>query len=144
MKSITTEIIIHAPASTIWSILNNFQAYPSWNPFITKMKGNLALGESLLVIIANNGKKNTFKPVVTTLHKEEEFAWTGKLPLGIFNGNHYFKLEKVDEQTTRFVHGEHFSGWLSSPILLLIEKETIRGFEAMNKALKNKAEQAIR
>jgi hypothetical protein len=39
------------------------------------------------------------------------------------------------------VHGENFSGWLSGLILWLIQKETIRGFKAMNEALKIKAEQ---
>ena len=59
----------------------------------------------------------------------------------MFNGNHYFRLEKIDNTTTKFIHGEHFSGWLSGLILYLTEKETLRVFKAINEALKAKAEQ---
>ncbi|BDS12121.1 SRPBCC domain-containing protein [Aureispira anguillae] len=141
MQSIRTEIIIHAPIQSVWDILTNFEAYPSWNPFIIRIKGDLNLGAVLATTLINNGKENHFTPQITALQKEQQFEWLGKLPLGMFNGNHYFHLEKIDAQNTRLIHGERFSGWLSGLILYLIKEETIRGFEAMNKALKNKAEQ---
>lgn len=141
MKTITTESTINASIETVWNVLSNFEAYPSWNPFIISLKGKLALGEPVQAIIVSNGKENHFKPNITVLEEGERFEWLGKLPLGMFNGNHYFRLEKINANTTRFIHGENFSGWLSGLILFLIRKETTRGFKAMNEALKIKAEQ---
>lgn len=141
MKTIITEITINAPIETVWTILSNLEAYPSWNPFIISLKGKLALGETVHAILVSNGKENHFKPDITALEDGQKFEWLGKLPLGMFSGNHYFRLEKIDTNTTKFVHGENFSGWLSGLILWLIQKETIRGFKAMNEALKIKAEQ---
>lgn len=142
MKTIETKMTINAPIETVWTILSQFEAYSSWNPFIISIKGKLALHETLNTIIISNGKENHFQPAVTVLEEGQRFEWLGKLPLGMFNGNHYFRLKKVNASTTEFIHGEHFSGWLSGLILLLIGKETTRGFKAMNEALKIKAEQA--
>lgn len=35
---ISTEIIIGAPADTIWTILTKFDSWKDWNPFITDLK----------------------------------------------------------------------------------------------------------
>jgi hypothetical protein len=140
MKSIKTEIIINASVETVWNILTNFEAYPSWNPFIVSVKGNLGKGEELVNVMMNNGKKNTFKPIITVLEEQHKFEWIGKLPLGMFNGNHYFQINQINAKSTKLIHGEHFSGWLSGLIMYFIGEETLRGFNAMNEALKVKAE----
>ena len=141
MQSIKTEITIHASIQTVWNILTNFEAYPSWNPFIISIKGKAEQDARLKTIMLNNGKENAFTPIITILETEQKLEWLGKLPLGMFNGNHYFHLEALDANTTKLIHGEHFSGWLSGLILKMIKEETIRGFEAMNQALKTKSEQ---
>lgn len=142
MNTIKTNITINAPIQVVWNILLNFEAYPSWNPFITRIHGQATLGATLETTLINNGKENHFKPQITALDPYQSFEWLGKLPLGMFNGKHYFRLEKIDDQTTQLIHGEQFSGWLASLILYFIKAETVRGFEAMNKALKNRAEQS--
>lgn len=82
-----------------------------------------------------------FKPVVSTLVTHQEFAWTGKLGVkGIFDGNHYFKLERIDDTQTRLIHGENFSGMLVPLLWSTMEEATHQGFELMNNALKITAE----
>jgi Polyketide cyclase / dehydrase and lipid transport len=46
-KIIETRIAIKASPSKVWSILTNFSAMPSWNPFITAISGNVLLGTRL-------------------------------------------------------------------------------------------------
>jgi ribosome-associated toxin RatA of RatAB toxin-antitoxin module len=41
MKSITTAIVMNANREKVWNILSDFPAYPDWNPFITKITGDL-------------------------------------------------------------------------------------------------------
>lgn len=55
----------------------------------------------------------TFKPKILTLEPNKEFRWKGKLGInGIFDGEHYFILEYLDKNKTKFIHGEKFSGIL--------------------------------
>ena len=46
-----------------------------------------------------------------------------------------FQLQEIDENKTRLIHGEKFSGLLATPILWLIKNSTIAGFELMNRCL---------
>lgn len=38
--SISTEIEIAAPPATIWAVLTDYERYPEWNPFLTKISGD--------------------------------------------------------------------------------------------------------
>ena len=140
MKNLETSITIAAPIQTVWNILTSFEEYPSWNPFITKIEGELKMGGQLSNTLMINGKPNYFQPNIITLEEGRKFEWLGSGPLGMFNGQHYFELEDLGNNQTKLIHGEHFSGWLRWLIMLMIGKETKRGFEAMNAALKARAE----
>lgn len=68
----------------------------------------------------------------------KELRWLGRLWLpGIFDGEHIFEIEPVDADRVRFVQCEQFNGILV-PFFNL--DGTRRGFEAMNRALKERAE----
>jgi hypothetical protein len=66
--------------------------------------------------------------------------WTGKTFL--VHGEHIFSLEAHEPRRTLLVHKEIFTG----PLIRFFREEThddiAAGFEAMNKALKNRAEMA--
>jgi len=142
MKSINTEININAPVEIIWDVLMDFSSYRDWNPFITRIEGTPVVGNKLSTTISPKGKKPMdFTPTVLVNSQNEEFRWAGHLLMkGIFDGEHYFKLESIDENTTRFIHGENFSGLFVGPLFGMLEESTIKGFEDMNKALKVQAE----
>jgi hypothetical protein len=83
-----------------------------------------------------------FTPTVLAVKPERELRWLGKLLLpGLFDGEHYFLLEPIGEERTRFTHGENFSGLLVS-IFGGALSATEEGFKAMNLALKRQAEEA--
>ena len=90
----------------------NFDSYPKWNPFITSISGEPKLGNRLTVSIKPPGGKGmTFKPYILTLESNKEFRWKGNLGInGIFDG--YFILEFLENDKTKFIHGEKFSGLL--------------------------------
>ncbi|MDO8954160.1 MAG: SRPBCC domain-containing protein [Gammaproteobacteria bacterium] len=137
MTQIETEIIIKANAKEIWSKLTEFNQYPNWNPFIQSITGKQVIGEVLTVkIVPPNNKPAIFKPVLVKLDDAKELRWVGKLLAGwLFRGEHYFKLVAINDQTTKLIHGEIFTGILSEPLLALIGKNTKAGFELMNNAL---------
>jgi hypothetical protein len=141
MKNIQTEILILADTAKVWDVLMNFDSYPKWNPFITSISGERKLGNRLTVSInPPGGKGMTFKPNILTLEANKEFRWKGKLGInGIFDGEHYFILESVDKDITKFIHGEKFSGLLVPFVRKMLDK-TQKGFQLMNESIKNKCE----
>ncbi len=141
MKKITTEIIINAEPKKVWSVLTDFEKYPSWNPFVRYIHGDKKVGSNLTVVLQQPGsKKMTFKPVVLEYRENEEFRWKGKLFVkGLFDGEHFFILSKYEDGKTKFVHGEKFSGILVGIFNKMLDK-TKDGFELMNKALKSECE----
>lgn len=146
MPSISTSIDISASAEQVWSILMDFAAYPDWNPFIRSIEGRQAPGSRLRVRIEPPGGSGmTFKPVVRVSEPDREFRWLGSVLFrGLFDGEHSFKLQPVSSNSCTFIHGENFTGVLT-PMLNFgsMLGNTKAGFEAMNRALKERAESAI-
>lgn len=140
-REIETRIEIDAPAARVWELLTDFELMPSWNPFIVAISGELREGGRLEVKIAPPGKAAMrFAPIVLAARPARELRWLGSvLVRGVFDGEHYFLLEPLDENRTRLTHGEIFSGLLVG-LLGAMLPATRRGFEAMNAALKAQAE----
>ena len=141
MKNIRTEILINTDITKVWDVLMDFNSYPKWNPFITSISGEPKLGNRLTVSInPPGGKGMTFKPNILTLESNKEFRWKGKLGInGIFDGEHYFILEFLENNKTKFIHGEKFSGLLVPLVGKMLDK-TKKGFQLMNESIKNECE----
>ncbi len=141
MKNIRTEILINTDITKVWDVLMDFNSYPKWNPFITSISGEPKLGNRLTVSInPPGGKGMTFKPNILTLESNKEFRWKGKLGIsGIFDGEHYFILEFLEKDKTKFIHGEIFSGLLVPLVGKMLDK-TQKGFQLMNESIKNECE----
>ncbi len=140
MKSIQTEIIINASPEKVWLALTDFENYPTWNTFIISIEGELKEGSRLKNKMVINGEEKIFIPKILKVIPYEHLEWLGKAPLGIFNGRHYFKLESIQANQTKLIHGENFSGWLRGIIMKKIGNATRDGFIQMNKNLKKLAE----
>lgn len=138
-----TEIEIEASPETVWSILTDLPAYPDWNPFITSSEGVLAVGERLINRLEPpGGKAITIKPTVTEVVHGRSFEWLGRLVIPhLFDGRHRFELAPHGGGT-RLIHTEHFTGLLVPLLRKSLDTTTIAGFEAMNTALKARAEAA--
>jgi len=72
-----------------------------------------------------------------------EMCWLGKLWIpGLFSGEHCFTIQALDEKGVRFVQHEKFTGLLVPFMAKSLDRDTKRGFEDMNRALKERAERA--
>lgn len=142
MKNLETEITINANSQEVWKVLMDHQEYSEWNPFIKHISGNTTQGENLKVTIQPEGKDPMdFTPIVLINQQEKEFRWLGHLFVkGLFDGEHYFQLETIGPNKTKFIHGENFSGLMSGALLKMIGDNTLNGFRSMNEALKAKVE----
>lgn len=140
-STIERSIEIDATPATVWSILTDTNAYPSWNPFMTELTGDLAVGAKLEVRIAPpDARPMTFKPIVLAVDPERELRWLGRFIVpGLVDGEHSLRIEPLADGRSRFTQTERFSGLLVRPLKSMLGKTEL-GFEQMNAALKTTAE----
>jgi hypothetical protein len=145
MRILRREIEIDAPPSQVWRVVSDFESYPAWNPFMRSISGRRDRGAKLEVRIAPpGGRPMTFRPTVQSLEEGRELRWLGRLLVpGLFDGEHSLLVEPLDRNHSRFVQSERFGGVLVGVLGGVLEK-TEAGFEQMNRALKERAEQADR
>ena len=137
---IQSEIIINANPSQVWQVLTDFESYPSWNPFIKKIEGNPQVGNKIQAWLP----QMKFTPTVIRFEKEKAFSWLGNLFFkGLFDGHHQFYLEALPGGKTRFTQKEDFKGILVPLFKKMLLNDTTPGFEAMNQALKERAENLL-
>lgn len=142
MKSLNTEIVINAPVEKVWSILTDFDSYPSWNPFIKSFEGKPTDGKKFKVTIQPpESKAMTFAPRCLKMEENKVFSWLGHFFIkGLFDGEHIFELVQIDKNKTKLIQKENFKGILVPLLWKQLDIKTRRGFEMMNEALKKKAE----
>ena len=144
-QEIQTDIDIAASPNSVWNHLVGFSHYPEWNPLIKSLSGPLTEGGQLhMTIQPQGGDAMDFEAEMLAVKADEELRWLGGFLIpGLFDGEHYFIIEEISEEEVRLVHGEKYRGILPMLLLSSIETGTRQGFEAMNEALKNRAETEI-
>ncbi|HWQ26779.1 MAG TPA: SRPBCC domain-containing protein [Chlorobaculum sp.] len=141
MKAFRTEVSIHASQEHVWSILSDFGSYPSWNPFILHVNGQVGQKEKLRLTV----KLSVFPPVsfnaaIDRLVPGERIGWNAVFLNGLMNARHWFELYRLDSGGTRLVHCEEFTGVLSGPVLAILSGSFNKGYGLMNLALKKESE----
>jgi hypothetical protein len=69
--------------------------------------------------------------------EEKGIRWLGRLWIpGLFDGEHSFSMIRNPDGSVTFVQAETFRGILVPLLKRSLEKDTKRGFEEMNRALK--------
>ena len=143
MKTIEAVTEIDASVEAVWAELSAVATYSEWNPFITTFEGELVVGSRVQVRIAPpGGRPMTFRPTITAVEEARRLEWLGRLLVpGVFDGRHCFQLEDLGQGRTRLTQTEAFSGVLVGLTGKTLER-TRAGFEAMNQAVRLRAEVA--
>ena len=142
-KQLDTSIEIDASPEQVWQVLSDLAAYPEWNPFIVSAEGTLEAGHRLeLRMQPAGGRAVTLKPTVIEATHGRRLRWLGRLGLrGLFDAEHVFTIEAREEGGTRLRQHEVFRGVLVPLAARSLDRGTLPAFEAMNSALKRRAEQ---
>nr|WP_295787628.1 SRPBCC domain-containing protein [Rhodoferax sp.] len=140
MHHLYTQIEIAAPIERFWSLLADFPSYGRLNPHVRSVEGKLGVGESLKVFTQPAGGRGIhFRPSVLAAYPNRELRWKGSFILGLpglFDGEHYFKIEEKVNGVLVFHHGELFSGLLVPLFMRALNGDVKQGFVAANEALK--------
>jgi len=142
MKEIRTEIDIHATPQTVWAILTNVGAWPSWNPIVEQLHGQAKIGTKLSVTMVGKNQKSgpKYKPVITQLEQPKRFEWLAAMGFHfLFSNGKIIELEKSGNGT-RLVHKETFSGALVPLFWSKMRDGVAPMLNKMNTALKEEAE----
>lgn len=142
MLTIETDIEIRASASVVWAILGDLPAYSEWNPLIRQASGTLDEGGTIDLLISTPGLAS--RKVGVQLLKVEpmrELRWLGRLWMPrLLDGDHSFLIEPLSEDRVIVIQKEAFRGLLVPIVAPSLIPNMTRGFEAMNAALKQRAE----
>jgi hypothetical protein len=103
----TVETSIRATPAAIWARLTDAAGFPAWNSTVTRIGGEIALGQRLAIEVPI-APGRTFTPSVTGWSPGERMVWTdGFYPM--FRGMRTFTLTP-DGDATRFTMSERFAG----------------------------------
>jgi hypothetical protein len=108
--------------------------------------GALREGQRITVTLRPpEGRGATIRPTVLEAEPGRRLRWLGRFLIpGLFDGEHTFTLDRLDDGRVRLVHEEHFKGALVPLLSRSLDRGTRAGFEQMNRALKQRAEGAAR
>ncbi len=109
----SVEATIRARPEVIWRLLTDAAGFPSWNSTVTRIEGEIALGQRLALEVPS-APGRVFRPRVAHVEAARSMVWQdGVAPM--FRGVRTFKLAPNADGTTRFAMDEEFSGLMLPP-----------------------------
>lgn len=128
---------INTTVDKAWNALVDFESWTQWNSFIPVIKGELKVGNKMMIKVKSPGlKEMNFKPTVFEIEGGKKVVWGGGALLIGYKGIHEFIVEYIDENLVRFKQIEKFEG----PIVLFMNEminKTAIGYVNMNEEFKN-------
>ncbi len=137
---INEKVEVNAPVEKVWATLIDFASYSEWNSQLEYLGGEVKPnGQLHLKLSVAGAEPYEFKPTISHWEENQRFAWLARTGLPrIFDGEHFFELEKIDERSTLVTNREEYRGVLSLLMKNLpMMKGAPAGFEKMNRELKN-------
>ena len=136
------ESIVYAPRHVVWQLLTEFDAYESWNPYITSAHGAARAGTEIDLRLELHGEtaEEVECDVITVKHLRKLY-WRCRdyATPGLLDREHVFRLLPIapDRDAVRLVYDGRWEGILV-PFLELGERQA--GYVEMIAALKQRAE----
>jgi hypothetical protein len=140
-RMVYDQVDIDAPPERVWQVFTDFRSFPSWNPFIRKMRGQLVPGRRLHITLRLGRRKLRFKPRVTVVKPGREIRWLARQAIPrLFDVERAFEFEPRGITGTRFVQSEVGRGLMAPILMPMMHRRIAKGYAALNLALKARAE----
>lgn len=142
VREVKNTIDIQAPVESVWRVLSDFPHYRDWNPFIVNVSGKMVQQSPLAVTIKPAiGGTMDFNLLLQSANPPLDMIWLGQTLLPkLLDGRHYFQVDSIDENSSRFTQGETYNGLFLFFAWPFLRWSVSRSFRDMNKALKTRAE----
>jgi len=128
-------IVVAAPLETVWAVLTDIDAWPTWQPEISRAKLNGPLAPGSRFRWGSNGL-----PITSTIREVEppmRIAWSGN-SLGIDAAHVWTMMQQGDRVSVRVE--ESFDGWPVRLLRGLMQRALDRANRAWLESLKGRAE----
>ena len=136
---IQQRIGVAAPASAVWQVVAEFDAWAKWNPLFTSAEGRLSIGASVTFHRAAKGRSVIEQVRVIDWVPSEQLVWTRSIaPFASAVG--YIEIEALSERGCIVAVGEIYNGLIGSRIGQYNRKSLRPGYAALCEALKTRAE----
>ena len=143
MRENRDEIIIQATPEEVWDILTDLGKHGEWNPLIYRATGKIELGGKVRLSAKSGSIDMNYNCSVSKVEPYRELQWKWHIVFPfIFRGDHTFTIEHADDKSIKFVNVEIFKGILVPFFARMLATDGKDSMLAMDKALKNRAEQS--
>ena len=142
---LTTFVDINAAPERVWHVLTDLPAYAEWNPFITRAEGTFVVGHRLSVSLppVNAFVPSRLRPTVLEVVPVRRLRLWSRLDRlgipGVFDVDHTVTLTDHDGGV-RLWQQDRFGGLLAPLLIGSLNRRRLTAFDAMNAALKERAE----
>lgn len=127
-----------APRSEVFATLLQWDAYPEWNPYITRIEGQPRVGTRIQVLFSMGvGPRMPLACTVAEVDSSKtSLAWEYKAFIPwLYTARHVFALEDEKSGSCRITQTEHMKGLIACPLFGFFHKLLQRRFQAMHAAL---------
>ncbi len=137
-NEVQTEIVVKGTPEQIWDLLIDFEQYPQWHPYLSKVSGEFKEGKYLKFTIKNQDgeEEGKFRARLIKIIPNHEISWGGNLCF-FFRAKHYFYLIKIDDTHTKLVQGEYWKGVFGKKYGKKIYQDLTEKFIQMNFIVQN-------
>lgn len=138
IPQVYTEITINASKEKVWKALLDFQSYPTWNTFITKIEGNSDIGGKVKFRLALPiGFPLELERTICRNTPNKVLAWNGYMVAQrLFEATYIFEMEEKTENEVLFIQREEYKGFMVPFVKFMLPALLKKGFENMNQDLK--------
>lgn len=144
MRRVHDQIDIDASPERVWGVFTDFASFPSWNPFIRQLEGELVQGRRIRVVLRLGRRLMRFRPEVTMVRPAREIRWLARQPVrGIFDVERAFEFEPLGSSGTRFGQWEVARGLMAPVLMAITGPKVAQGYAALNQALKTRVEAPV-
>ncbi len=135
---IHTEIELDATPEQVWNLLEDVSRWREWSRIFSFVRPNARPGGFALLLASVGGPLPAALPVrFDTFDTHREIRWHGG-PKMVAHGSHFLRLEALENNRTRLVHGEEFCGALVDAGWHLFGNKLPGAYHAFNKEVARK------
>jgi hypothetical protein len=142
MANLYAEIEINAPKQRIWQALFHKEEWRHWNTFLFDRDSTQPFKQGQEVALSlrriPNEEETEFQPLVTLVQPGVCLSWVSSIPG--FRNEYAFELQEIGLSRTKYVHKDHFSGFLTPVFLPFIRSDEHQGMKRMARELKRYVE----
>jgi hypothetical protein len=139
--TVDEEMVIHAPRRVVWRLLTDFDAYETWNPYVTAASGAARKDERIHLRLEARGQEPLEVDCdVQDVTERRKVRWRCRTYVpGLLDREHGFWVLPLRPGSVRLVYHGRWEGLLV-PFVDLDDRKS--GYRRMAQALKELAERS--